>query len=71
MMDTKISISKNEPTTLLQVGPLRFNRYAEPIDSTHKTARYVWPGGEVISEKECRRRGQALIDNRIIMGVKP
>lgn len=58
----------DEKPNLMQVGHLRFARYAEPVSSIdHDNPRWAWYGGEPCSEAEIIRRANALIKNRLVM----
>ena len=60
-------MSKNPPS--LQVGPLTFARYAEPVGSKHKSPRWVWYGGEPCSAAEITRRAEMLLKHRVVSGT--
>jgi hypothetical protein len=60
---------KNEPADQIQVGPLSFARYIEPLDAPRKKPRYAWYSGEPCSVAEITRRAEALIKRRLVAGM--
>lgn len=60
---------KNAPADQIQVGPLSFARYIEPLGSDRKKPRYAWYAGEPCSVAEITRRAEALIKRRLISGL--
>ena len=55
--------------TSLQIGPLTFARYAEPVGSKRKSARWVWYGGEPCNAAEITRRAEMLLKYRVVSGT--
>ena len=55
--------------TSLQIGPLRFSRFAERVGSKRKTPRWVWYGGEPCSAAEITRRAEMLLKYRVVSGT--
>lgn len=64
------TVTKDEPSNIMQVGPLRFAQFAEPLGAPmRKTPRWAWYDGTPCSTAEISRRTEALIKARLVSGM--